>query len=227
MPPSRSAGRGLVRSGIRRRLPRGHGRHRAAAGPRTIRVHNRGGLDWDGRSSADLAPLPAACSARWPVYCRAEGYDFGVIDENTVEGSTSPAFKPSCSSIRRSSGTSASGGRFTTSWRGAAACLVLGDHTDVFGLMSRVQQPARDRWASGSGSTRPTRLARPGAGARQRPPTQCAGAGTTRTRASPSAPRWSYPDRRGRSWSAAMVSPTTAFARTPSAAFWAITTTTG
>ena len=82
----------------------------------------------------------------WPVYCRAEGYDFGVIDESTVEAvdlrgvQTLVLINSPKIWDQRQRRTI-----YDFVARGGSL-LVLGDHTDVFGLMrgfNSLLEPAR------------------------------------------------------------------------------------
>lgn len=102
---------------------------------RTIRVHNRGGLDWDRPVFGRFGSFSGGMFGTWPVYCRAEGYDFGVIDENTVEAVDLPGVQilvlinsPKLWDERERRTI------YDFVARGGSL-LVLGDHTDVFGLM--------------------------------------------------------------------------------------------
>ncbi len=109
-----------------------------AIGPptaRTIRVHNRGGLDWDRPVFGRFGAFTGGMFGTWPVYCRAEGYDFGVVDENTVEAVDLPGVQtlvlinsPKLWDERQRRTI------YDFIARGGSL-LVLGDHTDVFGLM--------------------------------------------------------------------------------------------
>ncbi len=51
-----------------------------AAG-RSIRVYNRGGLDWERPVFGQFGAFSGGMFGLFPVYCRAEGYDFDVIDK--------------------------------------------------------------------------------------------------------------------------------------------------
>ncbi len=55
---------------------------------RPIRVHNFGGLDWDRPVYGEFGAFAGGMFGLLPVYCRAEGYDFDVIDhsQETVSG---------------------------------------------------------------------------------------------------------------------------------------------
>ena len=60
-----------------------------AAG-RSIRVHNYGGLDWDRPVYGKFGAFSGGMFGLLPVYCRAEGYDFDVIEhfQETASGKT-------------------------------------------------------------------------------------------------------------------------------------------
>ena len=51
---------------------------------RSIRVFNRGGLDWDRPVYGQFGPFSGGMFGLLPVYCRAEGYEFGIIDKETI-----------------------------------------------------------------------------------------------------------------------------------------------
>lgn len=105
-----------------------------AAG-KSILVHNRGGLDWDRPVFGRFGVFSGGMFGQLPVYCRAEGYEFGVIDKDKIAAAdlvgtqilvliNSPKV---WKDEERQSVLDfvAKGG----------SLLVLGDHTDVFGLM--------------------------------------------------------------------------------------------
>jgi hypothetical protein len=48
----------------------------------SIRVHNFGGLDWDRLEFGKFGPFSGGMFGLLPVYCRADGYDFGVIEHS-------------------------------------------------------------------------------------------------------------------------------------------------
>jgi len=54
---------------------------------RSIRVHNYGGLDWDRPVFGRFGAFSSGMFGLLPVYCRAEGYDFDVIDAPQRSGS--------------------------------------------------------------------------------------------------------------------------------------------
>ncbi len=186
---------------------------------RTIRVHNRGGLDWERPAVGRFGAFGGGMFGTWPVYCRAEGYDFGVIDESTVEAVDLRGVQtlvlvnsPKIWDQRQRRTI------YDFVVRGGSL-LVLGDHTGVFGLMrgfNSLFSPLGIQFRFDSAYRRGS----PGAGARRQCPTPCARAGTMKTPASRLVHRSSYPDPLGRCWSAAMGFPIEAFAKMPSAAFW-------
>jgi hypothetical protein len=51
------------------------------AARRSVRVFNSGGLDWDRPVFGQFGAFSSGMFGLWPVYCRAEGYDFEVIDK--------------------------------------------------------------------------------------------------------------------------------------------------
>jgi hypothetical protein len=105
-----------------------------AAG-RTVLVHNRGGLDWDRPVFGRFGGFSGGMFGLLPVYCRAEGYNFDVIDKDNIESvdleRTQILMLINSPKIwdererRTILDFMARGG----------SLLVLGDHTDVFGLM--------------------------------------------------------------------------------------------
>jgi hypothetical protein len=105
-----------------------------AAG-RSILIHNRGGLDWDRPVFGRFGVFSGGMFGLLPVYCKAEGYAFDVIDKDTIDAAdlaktqilvliNSPKIWEEAE--RRTV--------FDLVARGGSL-LVLGDHTDVFGLM--------------------------------------------------------------------------------------------
>ena len=110
----------------------------ALAGPppaRKIVVHNRGGLDWDRPVFGRFGVFSGGMFGLLPIYCRAEGYEFSVIDKDNI---TPQDLAGSQTLILINS---------PKAWAGTerqavvdfvergGSLLVLGDHTDVFGLM--------------------------------------------------------------------------------------------
>jgi hypothetical protein len=69
-----------------------------AAG-RSARVHNHGGLDWDRPEFGRFGAFSSGMFGLWPVYGRAEGYDFGIIDRpsSVVGAAEEPGPSPSAS----------------------------------------------------------------------------------------------------------------------------------
>ena len=62
-----------------------------AAG-RSIRVYNHGGLDWERPAYGQFGAFSGGMFGLFPVYCRAQGYDFEVIDKferRNTHGATS------------------------------------------------------------------------------------------------------------------------------------------
>ncbi len=51
---------------------------------RVIRVHNYGGLDWERPVFGQFGAFSGGMFGLFPVYCRAEGYDFGVIEHTQI-----------------------------------------------------------------------------------------------------------------------------------------------
>jgi hypothetical protein len=63
---------------------------------RSVRVLNNGGLDWDRPTYGRFGAFSGGMFGTWPVYCRAEGYDFGVIEYagRTVQASVADSTAP-------------------------------------------------------------------------------------------------------------------------------------
>ncbi len=102
---------------------------------KSIRVHNRGGLDWDRPVFGRFGAFSGGMFGLLPVYCRSEGYDFDIIDADAIDAAdlegvqvlvliNSPKVWDE-TERRTVLDFVAQGG----------SLLVLGDHTDVFGLM--------------------------------------------------------------------------------------------
>jgi hypothetical protein len=103
------------------------------AKPTTIKVLNRGGLDWRRPTFDDPAPGMFGCL---PVFCRANGYEFDVIDSDSIEQSdlenTGILVLINCPKIWTPSEQEIIHDYLSN----GGSLLVLGDHTDVFGLQS-------------------------------------------------------------------------------------------
>lgn len=65
----------------------------------SIRVHNFGGLDWDRPVFGQFGAFSGGMFGLLPVYCRAEGYDFDVIDHEEQSGSDGTLASPQVKSI--------------------------------------------------------------------------------------------------------------------------------
>ena len=102
---------------------------------RTILVHNRGGLDWDRPVFGKFGPFNSGMFGLLPVYLRANGYSFEVLDRDTVTmddlGNTQILVL--INSPKLWAGAELEAVRNFVANGGGL--LVLGDHTDVFGLM--------------------------------------------------------------------------------------------
>jgi len=102
---------------------------------RSILVHNRGGLDWDRPVFGRFGVFSSGMFGLLPVYCRAEGYEFGVIDNDAISAADLEGTQVVV--LINSPHVWNEGERKTVLdfvARGGSL-LVLGDHTDVFGLM--------------------------------------------------------------------------------------------
>ncbi len=105
-----------------------------AAG-KSILVHNRGGLDWDRPVFGRFGGFSTGMFGLLPVYCRAEGYDFAVVDKDRI--APGDLERTQILVLINSPTDWKDGDRRTILdfvARGGSL-LVLGDHTDVFGLM--------------------------------------------------------------------------------------------
>ncbi len=103
---------------------------------RTIKVHNRGGMDWDRPVFGKFGAFSGGMFGQLPVYCNANGYDFSVIDKDGID---SKDLRETQVLVLINS---------PHIWKGierrtildfvsrGGSLLVLGDHTDVFGLMN-------------------------------------------------------------------------------------------
>ncbi len=102
---------------------------------RRVLVHNRGGLDWDRPVFGRFGVFNGGMFGLLPAYCRAEGYDFGVIDKDSV-GPDDLAGAQVLILINSPKSWPEAERRVVFDFveRGGSL-LVLGDHTDVFGLM--------------------------------------------------------------------------------------------
>ncbi len=103
------------------------------ARPPSIKVVNRGGLDWRRPTFED--PTPGMFGSL-PVFCRANGYAIDVIDSDSIERgdleSTGILVLINCPKIWTSSEQETIHDYLSN----GGSLLVLGDHTDVFGLQS-------------------------------------------------------------------------------------------
>lgn len=102
---------------------------------KTILVHNRGGLDWDRPVFGKFGAFSGGMFGLLPVYCRAEGYKFDIIDKDKIE--TADLAKTQILVLINSPKVWNESERRTVLdfvARGGNL-LILGDHTDVFGLM--------------------------------------------------------------------------------------------
>ncbi len=78
-----------------------------AAG-RSIRVHNYGSLDWDRPVFGQFGAFSSGMFGLLPVYCRAEGYEFDVIEhfQGTASGETPGSRKGSHAASQRTDAVS-------------------------------------------------------------------------------------------------------------------------
>ena len=54
---------------------------------KSVVVHNRGGLDWDRPVFGRFGAFSGGMFGLLPVYCRADGYEFSIIDNDTIAAS--------------------------------------------------------------------------------------------------------------------------------------------
>ncbi len=102
---------------------------------KSIVVHNRGGLDWDRPVFGRFGAFSGGMFGLLPVYCRADSYEFSIIDNDAI---TASDLRNAQILVLINS---------PKNWEGAerdvvldfvsrgGSLIVLGDHTDVFGLM--------------------------------------------------------------------------------------------
>jgi hypothetical protein len=103
---------------------------------RNILVHNRGGLDWDRPTFGKFGMFSGGMFGLLPVYARANGYGFEVLDRDTIrsEDLTEVQTLVLINSPRVWKGEELRTVRDFVARGGGL--LILGDHTDVFGLMN-------------------------------------------------------------------------------------------
>jgi hypothetical protein len=102
---------------------------------RTILVHNRGGLDWDRPVFGQFGVFSGGMFGILPVYCRAEGYDFDIIDKDTIEPSDLKKAQILVLINSQKIWEERERRAVLDFVARGGSLLVLGDHTDVFGLM--------------------------------------------------------------------------------------------
>ena len=102
---------------------------------RNILVHNRGGLDWDRPVFGKFGAFSGGMFGLLPVYARANGYRFEILDEDTIKPEDLSGFQTLVliNSPKEWKDDELRAVRDFVASRGGL--LVLGDHTDVFGLM--------------------------------------------------------------------------------------------
>jgi hypothetical protein len=105
------------------------------AAAKTILVHNRGGLDWDRPVFGRFGAFSGGMFGLLPVYCRAEGYAFDVIDKDAI--APADLEKTQILVLINSPKVWSDAERqvILDFMARGGSLLVLGDHTDVFGLM--------------------------------------------------------------------------------------------
>ena len=102
---------------------------------RKIVVHNRGGLDWDRPTFGRFGAFSGGMFGLLPVYCRAEGYDFDVIDKDRIGPEDLKGVQILVLINSPKAWPEAERQAVLDFLAGGGSLLVLGDHTDVFGLM--------------------------------------------------------------------------------------------
>lgn len=102
---------------------------------RRILVHNRGGLDWDWPVFGKFGAFSGGMFGLLPVYCRANGYGFEVLDRDRVTPQDLSGFQILIliNSPKVWEGEERRAVHDFVARGGGL--LILGDHTDVFGLM--------------------------------------------------------------------------------------------
>ena len=103
--------------------------------PGSILVHNRGGLDWDRPVFGKFGAFSGGMFGLLPVYARGNGYRFEVLDKDKVEPGDLSGYQTLIliNSPKVWEGEELRAVREFVA--GGGGLLVLGDHTDVFGLM--------------------------------------------------------------------------------------------
>ncbi len=102
---------------------------------RSVLVHNRGGLDWDRPIFGKFGAFSGGMFGLFPVYARANGYRFEVLDQDSIKPEDLLGFQ---SLVLINSPKEWKGKELQTVRDFVArggGLLILGDHTDVFGLM--------------------------------------------------------------------------------------------
>jgi hypothetical protein len=108
----------------------------AASANKSLLVHNRGGLDWDRPVFGKFGSFSGGMFGLFPVYARANGYRFEVLDKDTIRPGDLAGFQIM---VLINSPKQWEGNELRTVRNfvaGGGNLLVLGDHTDVFGLMN-------------------------------------------------------------------------------------------
>lgn len=102
---------------------------------RRILVHNRGGLDWERPVFGKFGSFSGGMFGLLPVYSRANGFEFEILDEDIVtqEDLSNTQLLILINSPKEWSTAEKSDVKAFVERGGSL--LVLGDHTDVFGLM--------------------------------------------------------------------------------------------
>lgn len=101
----------------------------------SILVHNRGGLDWERPVFGKFGAFSGGMFGLLPVYARANGYRFEVLDQDAIKPDDLAGFQ---TLVLINSPKEWKGDELRTVRDFVAnggSLLVLGDHTDVYGLM--------------------------------------------------------------------------------------------
>ncbi len=102
---------------------------------RSIVVYNRGGLDWDRPIYGKFGGFSGGMFGLLPVYARAEGYSFSIIDKDTIEPSDLKGKQVLVLVNSPKIWSGAERAILLDFVERGGGLLILGDHTDVFGLM--------------------------------------------------------------------------------------------
>ncbi len=102
---------------------------------KSILVHNRGGLDWDRPVFGKFGAFSGGMFGLLPVYVRANGYQFEVLDKEEITSTDLLGFQTLVLINSPKKWTSSEKMTVMAFVADGGSLLILGDHTNVFGLM--------------------------------------------------------------------------------------------